>query len=120
MGVYISHRGENRCYNHQAHRLCLPGEKFHQSIHQSLLSTPLYSTPLRVLSSPTSPNFRYLRVFKCGFKGNFVLSPSALRALVFIVHGAGEHCGPYDEIAQRLKELSLLVFAHDHGESPSN
>ncbi|CAJ1055473.1 monoglyceride lipase isoform X2 [Xyrichtys novacula] len=36
------------------------------------------------------------------------------RALVFIVHGAGEHCGPYDEIAQRLKELSLLVFAHDH------
>ncbi|XP_073327075.1 monoglyceride lipase isoform X1 [Pagrus major] len=36
------------------------------------------------------------------------------RALVFIAHGAGEHCGPYDEIAQRLKELSLLVFAHDH------
>uniref|UniRef100_A0A3Q4I6I6 Monoglyceride lipase n=1 Tax=Neolamprologus brichardi TaxID=32507 RepID=A0A3Q4I6I6_NEOBR len=36
------------------------------------------------------------------------------RALVFIAHGAGEHCGPYDEMAQRLKELSLLVFAHDH------
>uniref|UniRef100_A0A3Q0SKG6 Monoglyceride lipase n=1 Tax=Amphilophus citrinellus TaxID=61819 RepID=A0A3Q0SKG6_AMPCI len=36
------------------------------------------------------------------------------RALVFIAHGAAEHCGPYDEIAQRLKELSLLVFAHDH------
>ncbi|KAL7399664.1 hypothetical protein ABVT39_028275 [Epinephelus coioides] len=36
------------------------------------------------------------------------------RALVLIVHGAGEHSGPYDEIAQRLKELSLLVFAHDH------
>ncbi|XP_011475140.2 monoglyceride lipase isoform X2 [Oryzias latipes] len=36
------------------------------------------------------------------------------RALVFVVHGAGEHSGPYDEIAQRLKELSLLVFAHDH------
>ncbi|XP_060912623.1 monoglyceride lipase isoform X2 [Labrus mixtus] len=36
------------------------------------------------------------------------------RALVFIAHGAGEHCGPYDEIAQRLKEMSLLVFAHDH------
>ncbi|XP_068454519.1 monoglyceride lipase [Clinocottus analis] len=36
------------------------------------------------------------------------------RALVFIIHGAGEHCGPYDEIAQKLKELSLLVFAHDH------
>ncbi|KAE8293215.1 Solute carrier family 26 member 6 [Larimichthys crocea] len=39
------------------------------------------------------------------------------RALVFIVHGAGEHCGPYDEIGQKLKELSLLVFAHDHGGS---
>ncbi|KAI9531045.1 hypothetical protein NQZ68_000537 [Dissostichus eleginoides] len=36
------------------------------------------------------------------------------RALVYIAHGAGEHCGPYDEIAQRLKELSLLAFAHDH------
>ncbi|KAM4563828.1 monoglyceride lipase isoform 1-T1 [Odontesthes bonariensis] len=36
------------------------------------------------------------------------------RALVFIVHGAGEHSGPYDEIAQRLRDLSLLVFAHDH------
>ncbi|XP_034027650.1 monoglyceride lipase isoform X2 [Thalassophryne amazonica] len=36
------------------------------------------------------------------------------RALVLIVHGAGEHCGPYDELARRLKQLSLLVFAHDH------
>ena len=47
-------------------------------------------------------------------------SSSPLRALVFIAHGAGEHCGPYDEIAQRLKELSLLVFAHDHGESQTH
>lgn len=45
----------------------------------------------------------------------FLFSPP-LRALVFIAHGAGEHSGPYDEIAQRLKERSLLVFAHDHGE----
>ncbi|XP_021422212.1 monoglyceride lipase isoform X1 [Oncorhynchus mykiss] len=36
------------------------------------------------------------------------------RALVFVAHGAGEHCGPYDEIGQTLKEQSLLVFAHDH------
>ncbi|XP_028308482.1 monoglyceride lipase isoform X2 [Gouania willdenowi] len=36
------------------------------------------------------------------------------RALVFIAHGAGEHCGPYDEIAHKLKDQSLLVFAHDH------
>ena len=45
------------------------------------------------------------------------LSSPPLRALVYIAHGAGEHCGPYDEIAQRLKELSMLAFAHDHGES---
>ncbi|XP_008316953.1 monoglyceride lipase isoform X2 [Cynoglossus semilaevis] len=36
------------------------------------------------------------------------------RALVFIVHGTGEHSGPYDEIAQKLRDQSLLVFAHDH------
>lgn len=48
------------------------------------------------------------------------LSSPPLRALVLIVHGAGEHSGPYDEIAQRLKELSLLVFAHDHGESQTH
>ncbi|XP_029012077.1 monoglyceride lipase isoform X2 [Betta splendens] len=36
------------------------------------------------------------------------------RALVFISHGAGEHSGPYEEIARRLKDLSLLAFAHDH------
>lgn len=49
---------------------------------------------------------------------DFFLSSPPLRALVFIAHGAGEHCGPYDEIAQKLKEVSLLVFAHDHGEWP--
>uniref|UniRef100_A0A4X2L954 Monoglyceride lipase n=1 Tax=Vombatus ursinus TaxID=29139 RepID=A0A4X2L954_VOMUR len=36
------------------------------------------------------------------------------RALVFISHGAGEHCGRYDDLAQMLNELDLLVFAHDH------
>ena len=33
-------------------------------------------------------------------------------------HGAGEHCGRYDELAQMLVGLELLVFAHDHGEYP--
>ena len=41
--------------------------------------------------------------------------PPLSRALVFVAHGAGEHCGPYDEIAQTLKDQSLMVFAHDHG-----
>lgn len=38
------------------------------------------------------------------------------RALIFVSHGAGEHCGRYDELAQMLKGLDMLVFAHDHGE----
>ena len=38
------------------------------------------------------------------------------RALVFVSHGAGEHCGRYDELARMLVGLELLVFAHDHGE----
>ncbi|XP_023581082.1 monoglyceride lipase isoform X1 [Trichechus manatus latirostris] len=37
-----------------------------------------------------------------------------IRALVFISHGAGEHCGRYEELAQMLMGLGLLVFAHDH------
>ncbi|XP_017588002.1 PREDICTED: monoglyceride lipase isoform X2 [Corvus brachyrhynchos] len=36
------------------------------------------------------------------------------RALVFIAHGAGEHCGRYDDLAQKLTGLNLFVFAHDH------
>uniref|UniRef100_A0A7N5K694 Monoglyceride lipase n=1 Tax=Ailuropoda melanoleuca TaxID=9646 RepID=A0A7N5K694_AILME len=36
------------------------------------------------------------------------------RALIFVSHGAGEHCGRYDELAQMLAGLGLLVFAHDH------
>ncbi|XP_063141749.1 monoglyceride lipase isoform X1 [Rattus norvegicus] len=36
------------------------------------------------------------------------------KALIFVSHGAGEHCGRYDELAQMLKRLDMLVFAHDH------
>ncbi|XP_062970718.1 monoglyceride lipase isoform X3 [Cynocephalus volans] len=36
------------------------------------------------------------------------------KALLFVSHGAGEHCGRYDELAQMLIGLNLLVFAHDH------
>ncbi|XP_043934479.1 monoglyceride lipase isoform X2 [Protopterus annectens] len=36
------------------------------------------------------------------------------KALVFIAHGAGEHCGRYNDLAQMLVEHSLLAFAHDH------
>ncbi|XP_042638514.1 monoglyceride lipase [Orycteropus afer afer] len=36
------------------------------------------------------------------------------KALVFVSHGAGEHSGRYEELAQMLMGLGLLVFAHDH------
>ncbi|XP_066208270.1 monoglyceride lipase isoform X3 [Saccopteryx leptura] len=36
------------------------------------------------------------------------------KALIFVSHGAGEHCGRYDDLAQMLVRLELLVFAHDH------
>ncbi|KAM8829724.1 monoglyceride lipase isoform 1-T1 [Synchiropus picturatus] len=39
---------------------------------------------------------------------------STPRALAFISHGAAEHTGPYDEIGQKLKEMSVLAFGHDH------
>ncbi|XP_061407823.1 monoglyceride lipase [Lethenteron reissneri] len=37
-----------------------------------------------------------------------------LRGLVCVMHGAGEHCGRYDELAKTLTRHSLLVFGHDH------
>ncbi|XP_078730950.1 monoglyceride lipase-like isoform X2 [Lampetra fluviatilis] len=36
------------------------------------------------------------------------------RALVFVSHGLGEHCGRYDEVARMLVQHNVLVFAHDH------
>ncbi|XP_028679857.1 monoglyceride lipase isoform X1 [Erpetoichthys calabaricus] len=36
------------------------------------------------------------------------------RALVFVAHGAGEHCGRYSNLAEMLTEHSMLVFTHDH------
>ncbi|KAG9472329.1 monoglyceride lipase [Eleutherodactylus coqui] len=36
------------------------------------------------------------------------------RALVFVVHGAGEHCCRYDDLAQILSGLNFYVFSHDH------
>lgn len=50
----------------------------------------------------------------CHVNGLSIAAPC--RALVFIAHGAGEHCGRYDDLAQKLTGLNLFVFAHDHGE----
>ncbi|MEE6502166.1 hypothetical protein FKM82_004429 [Ascaphus truei] len=36
------------------------------------------------------------------------------RALLFVVHGAGEHCCRYDDLAQVLTGLNCLAFSHDH------
>ncbi|XP_058023408.1 monoglyceride lipase isoform X2 [Ahaetulla prasina] len=36
------------------------------------------------------------------------------RGLVFVVHGAGEHCCRYDDLAKMLTGINFFVFAHDH------
>ncbi|XP_066472858.1 monoglyceride lipase isoform X2 [Tiliqua scincoides] len=40
--------------------------------------------------------------------------PAAPRGLVFVAHGAGEHCCRYDDLAQMLTDINFFVFAHDH------
>ncbi|ALF05031.1 putative monoglyceride lipase [Vaccinia virus] len=43
------------------------------------------------------------------------------KALVFISHGAGKHSGRYDELAENISSLGILVFSHDHiGHGRSN
>uniref|UniRef100_V9KKM2 Monoglyceride lipase n=1 Tax=Callorhinchus milii TaxID=7868 RepID=V9KKM2_CALMI len=45
------------------------------------------------------------------------------RALVMIMHGAGEHSGRYNELAELIMNESIFVFAHDHvghGQSEGN
>ncbi|AOP31514.1 putative monoglyceride lipase [Skunkpox virus] len=43
------------------------------------------------------------------------------KALVFICHGAGEHSGRYEELAENISSLGILVFSHDHiGHGRSN
>lgn len=37
------------------------------------------------------------------------------RAVVFIVHGVGEHSGRYVSLAQFLNEHKYAVYSHDHG-----
>lgn len=39
---------------------------------------------------------------------------------MFVVHGAGEHCNRYDDLARLLTGLDFLVFANDHGEYPEH
>eukprot|EP01137_Pigoraptor_chileana_P037002 Opistho-2@33471 len=36
------------------------------------------------------------------------------KAVVFISHGVGEHCGRYEPLALKLNELGIHVIAHDH------
>ncbi|XP_077849846.1 monoglyceride lipase isoform X7 [Macaca mulatta] len=51
---------------------------------------------------------------KSSLKSHPRLPSRPSRALIFVSHGAGEHCGRYEELAQMLMGLDLLVFAHDH------
>ncbi|EDV29042.1 uncharacterized protein TRIADDRAFT_52533 [Trichoplax adhaerens] len=36
------------------------------------------------------------------------------KAIAIIIHGAGEHCGRYDEMASLLNKESIYAFANDH------
>ncbi|GFR58436.1 monoglyceride lipase [Elysia marginata] len=38
----------------------------------------------------------------------------APRALLFMCHGAGEHIGPYTQLAELLTAQNFFVFGHDH------
>ncbi|GFO44086.1 monoglyceride lipase [Plakobranchus ocellatus] len=51
-----------------------------------------------------------LKIF-CRYWSIDVSSP---RALVFICHGAGEHVGPYTQLAEMLTKENFFVFGHDH------
>ncbi|KAH9508162.1 hypothetical protein Btru_054903, partial [Bulinus truncatus] len=55
-------------------------------------------------------NSRGLQIF-CHYWNKDLKSP---RALVFICHGAAEHCLWYGHVAQMLMEKELYVFSHDH------
>uniref|UniRef100_A0ACB8EHS5 Uncharacterized protein n=1 Tax=Sphaerodactylus townsendi TaxID=933632 RepID=A0ACB8EHS5_9SAUR len=44
-----------------------------------------------------------------------ILAEIISKGLVFVAHGAGEHCCRYDDLAQMLTGINLFVFAHDHG-----
>ncbi|XP_043741172.1 monoglyceride lipase isoform X4 [Cervus elaphus] len=70
------------------------------------LVPPLRGPPTSQDWSPLLPGL--------GWAGPRIGQLSSPWALVFVSHGAGEHCGRYDELAQMLVGLGLLVFAHDH------
>uniref|UniRef100_A0A803SSH8 Monoglyceride lipase n=1 Tax=Anolis carolinensis TaxID=28377 RepID=A0A803SSH8_ANOCA len=40
--------------------------------------------------------------------------PLLPKGLVFVAHGAGEHCCRYDDLAQMLTGNNFFVFSHDH------
>ncbi|XP_075406385.1 monoglyceride lipase isoform X3 [Tenrec ecaudatus] len=79
------------------------------------LRMPEESSPKHDPKSPQSPNHPHL----VNADGHHLFcrywKPKATpKALMFISHGAAEHCGRYEELAQMLMGLGLLVFAHDH------
>lgn len=68
------------------------------------------STPKEVNTSTASfLNSRGKRIF-CKY-WEPVQKP---RALVYIAHGFGEHCLPYDSLARTLVSKNFFVFSHDH------
>ncbi|XP_059140791.1 monoglyceride lipase-like [Physella acuta] len=61
-------------------------------------------------SEKTFINQRGTKIF-CKYWNRHLKSP---KALVFICHGAGEHCLWYGQLAAMFTEKDMFVFAHDH------
>ncbi|ESN91726.1 hypothetical protein HELRODRAFT_165793 [Helobdella robusta] len=51
----------------------------------------------------------------CKYWKPFQKNEEKPKHLVFIAHGASEHCQTFDEIAIKLAQNNNFVFAHDHG-----
>ena len=49
----------------------------------------------------------------CYYKWD-ALDPNAIRGVVQIAHGIGEHAGRYDTIAHRLQKEGFIAYANDH------
>ncbi|XP_043297821.1 monoglyceride lipase isoform X3 [Cervus canadensis] len=88
------------------HALSVPWDCRRSDQVTAWLVPPLRGPPTSQDWSPLLPGL--------GWAGPRIGQLSSPWALVFVSHGAGEHCGRYDELAQMLVGLGLLVFAHDH------
>ena len=77
--------------------------RFNYSIHE-------HSTFVKLTFTSNKNQHNVFLIFKTN-TDNSLLD----RALIFIVHGVGEHSGRYDRLAAELhSKLDAYIFSHDH------